>query len=153
MATTLTGTEAERLTGALPAQIEYLVRQGIVEPASPASRRGVSRKYSLKNLAEIMAGAELFDAGIGVEHVRDAIQKMADPESWFKLAEPATRDSVAVLVLTRLAGHKQAPVIAQLCPPTEVGQLCNCGYTIMAAIPVGYIVKIISRDFPGETLS
>lgn len=139
--------------GAQPTKVEYLVRAGILRPAEVASRRGVSRKYNLRNLAEAMVGIELIEAGILADDVREAVSTMTDEENWPRLCDPTRRDDVSLLVVQRLSGMTRAPVSIHLSPAKDVGEICDTGYTILAAVSVGYILRMIEREFPGASLA
>lgn len=133
-------------TGAPTTQIEYLVRAGILEPAVPASRRGVSRKYNVRNLFEAAVAIELINAGVLAKDVRKAVAE----------AKP----TAALLVLFRMAGRLDQPVTPQLVPyvrnvrgelvPEDFGTTADAGYTIIAAVSIGFIARRIEELFPGE---
>ncbi len=149
---TFTGAEAARLTAALETQIHHLVRCGVVTPVQPAIRRGISAKFSPKNLVEITVGAELLNAGISTVMVNNAVRLVSKRGNWLRLCDPDSRDSVAVLVLLKMLGNKNAPVTMHLFPVADIGDLCNTGYTILAAVPVGYIMRTIEKSFSAEDL-
>lgn len=130
-------------------QIDHLVRIGAVTPARRASRRGVSNEYDALNLVEIMASVELIDANIPGELVARTVARIREPEHWSKLANPATRDEAAILGLARLAGRKSKSPLAMFFRPEDIGQTCNAGYTILAAVPIGYIMRFVEK-FTGE---
>ena len=133
-------------------QVDHLVETGIITPAVEAPRRGMSRLFDARNLAEMTVGIELIKSGIKSSTVFNAIRRMTNSEHWPALtAGGEQRDQFAVLVLLRMSGVDTRPTI-QLLPEDEVGRICNRGYTIMAAVPVAYVLRLIEKEFPGVNL-
>ena len=99
MVTSYTSEDASRLTGAKAPQIEHLVRTGAVIPSQEALRRGVSRRYSLNNLAEIAIGVELVEMGVPVRGVGLVMERVRG--AWHILADPRQRAAASVLLLSR----------------------------------------------------
>jgi hypothetical protein len=54
-----------------------------------------------------------------------------------------------MLVLMRLSGFKSHPVNVHVFPAKNVGEIGNTGYTILAAAPIAYIMRIVEK-FTGE---
>jgi hypothetical protein len=96
---TYTSEEASLLTGAKPAQIEHLVRTGAVRPAQEALRRGMSRHYSLNNLAEIAIAVQLVEVGMPVRAAGLLMERVRG--AWHVLADAHQRARASVLLLTR----------------------------------------------------
>ncbi len=65
--------EAARATGATRAQVEYLVKQGLVTPAEDAPQRGVSRMYTRRQLPYIAVAAQLLSGGVELDHIKTMI--------------------------------------------------------------------------------
>ena len=102
---TYTSDEASVLTSAKPAQIEHLVRTGAVRPAQEARRRGMSRGYSLNNLAEITIAAQLVEMGMPVRAAGLVIERVRG--AWHVLAHAQQRARASVLLLTRGTGSAE----------------------------------------------
>lgn|GEM_PF-5002269 len=102
MRTDYTSEEARSLTGAKPPQIEHLVRTGVVRPAQEAIRRGMSRRYSLNNVAEIAIAVQLVDMGIPVRTVALVLERVRG--AWHVLADPKQRARASVLLIAKGGG-------------------------------------------------
>ena len=116
-----------------------------MRPAQPASKRGVSRQFDLKNLVEIFAASELIGVGVRGELVADAMGKLR--EVWPTLANKETRSERPILALVRLSGMPMQPVSPMLLSIPSVGEQCSYGYTILGAVSVGYIINMIEKHF------
>ena len=99
MRTDYTSEQASSLTGAKPPQIEHLVRTGAVRPAQEALRRGMSRRYSLNNLAEIAIAIKLVEMGMPVRAAGLVMERVRN--AWRVLANAEQRARASVLLLTR----------------------------------------------------
>ena len=96
---TYTSEEASLITGAKPAQIEHLVRTGAVRPTQEALRRGMSRRYSVNNLAEIAIAVQLVEVGMPVRAAGLVMERVRG--AWHVLADAQQRARASVLLLTR----------------------------------------------------
>jgi DNA-binding transcriptional MerR regulator len=94
-----TSDDATRLTGASAPQIEHLVRTGVVRPETEALRRGVSRGYSLQNLAEIAIAVRLLDVGLPVRAIAPLMESIRG--QWWQLASGQMRRQRGVLLIGR----------------------------------------------------
>ena len=71
---TFTTDQAVHLTAAQAPQIDYFVRVAkIITPVQPASRRGVSHRYDLKNLIEITVSVLMLNSGIHATQIGAAL--------------------------------------------------------------------------------
>ena len=141
--------EALRFTAARRAAVDYFVRTRVIVPAREASRRGASRGYSFRNLAEIAVAAELLDAGIEITTIAEALRSLRD--SWSQVA--SQRDTI--LAIWRLpADHltgKGRSLTSLIGPVDEILPLITAGYSLHAGIPVGWIVSQLEKA-TGERL-
>jgi DNA-binding transcriptional MerR regulator len=92
-----TSEDTARLTGAKAPQIEHLVRTGVVRPEREALRRGISRGYSLQNLAEIAIAARLLGVGLPVRAIALLMESVRG--RWWQLANGKMRRQCGVLVI------------------------------------------------------
>jgi hypothetical protein len=109
--------EAQFITAAKGVQIDYFIRQELIAPARPASRRGVSRAYNAQNLIEIAVAVELLESGIPATEIAAALTKVR--ERWGDLSdnEKMNRDEY-VLTIYRYA--LSAPAATSAAPSVSV---------------------------------
>jgi hypothetical protein len=133
-------------------QVEHLVQIGAVRPAQPALRRGMHRKYDALNLVEVAVGLEAINNEVPGPLVVKLVAAIRNPEYWAKLANTPMRDDTAVLVLMRMTGRKSTEPTVHLFQATEVGEICNTGYTIIVGVPIANIIRRV-EEFTGEPLA
>lgn len=69
------GTKAAKIAGISYRQLDYWTRTGLVQPSLGAAEgSGSRRSYSYQDLLQLRMIKTLLDAGIRLEHVRDAFE-------------------------------------------------------------------------------
>lgn len=133
--------DAALLTGAKLPQIEYFVRTELIQPAQRAIRRGVSRRYDLKNLIEIAVAAEMLESGIPAVEIGRAFGELRG--NWDLLfGDPAQREKTAVLAITvmPLTSIKRSPhALVQIGPPAMLTAYAQA--VVRVAVPLEAIVR------------
>ena len=106
--------ETVQATGATQRQIEHLVERKMVNPADPAPRRGVSRRYTWVQLWYIAVAVRLLNLGVEMPEVRKMIgtdqpvnrtlgfNKSFVEHVWDQLHDPEQASRVEVLLVFRI---------------------------------------------------
>lgn len=72
-------------------QIENLVRSGCTTLATPASGRGVARRFTVTHLFELAVGGELLALGYEGLQLRFSHSFIIESKDWKRLCDPDTR--------------------------------------------------------------
>ncbi len=73
--------EVLRITQETRQRIQYWIFNGIVSPADPGAGTGTTRKYSYKNLVEMMLAKELSKAGVDIKIVAQVVNHLKKGKS------------------------------------------------------------------------
>lgn len=142
---------AVSLTGPTPSQLEYFVRQGLIVPAQPASRRGVSRRYDLKNLIEMAVATEMLASGLPVGEIGRALAELRG--NWaLVFGDAGERARAAVLLVTVSPMTAIRPDPHPLVQVGPVKMLTAYAHSVTrVAVPIEAIVRnICGRIFALE---
>lgn len=71
--------QAARIAGATERQLDYWARTGVVVPRTPAKGPGSERAWSFLDVLRLRILAELRDAGIPLQRIRKALERL---ERW-----------------------------------------------------------------------
>jgi hypothetical protein len=137
-ATTFNTEQAVALTGATASQIDYFVRvAGIIDPAEPASRRGVPRRYDLWDLIEIRVAVVMLTAGIEAQEIGQALAVLRKHKR--DLRNMATREQFAVLAAFRTSREAlTGRTTVELGPPDMLREFA--GYVIRVSVPMRWLI-------------
>lgn len=144
--------QVAQLVNIPPAQIDYLVRSGVIVPTVPAARRGMSRRFSVQNLFEFAVAAELMEAGIKIVDIAVALYFVREESR--KIANQKSRKGLMLVRYRRVGDKRQQDERTgqpHLIDAASVGTLAATGYTVVYAIPIGYIANIVEKT-TGESL-